>query len=216
MNVSASELSLDLDDNGSYDVIGTLSEDGKYMLFKKHEDCSVKSDLFELTLDGADETYASSLGSYAGKIVFRLADKFELYVDGVQVTTENMNDILGKGVFSFDGGVTLSVHGNYTAAGDEPVIRNGMQNLIVQVDDNSTLRSKTDCIRAENSMTIRGGGKLTLETPENGILTQALLQLQNLRDVLKYAIIVISTAPLLCAYPFVQKYFVRGVMIGSL
>ena len=45
---------------------------------------------------------------------------------------------------------------------------------------------------------------------------EMLLQLQNLRDVLKYAIIVISTAPLLCAYPFVQKYFVRGVMIGSL
>ena len=45
---------------------------------------------------------------------------------------------------------------------------------------------------------------------------EMLLQLQNLRDVLKYAIIVISSAPLLCAYPFVQKYFVRGVMIGSL
>lgn len=45
---------------------------------------------------------------------------------------------------------------------------------------------------------------------------EILLQLQNLRDVLKYAIIVVSTAPLMCAYPFVQKYFVRGVMIGSL
>ena len=42
------------------------------------------------------------------------------------------------------------------------------------------------------------------------------LSLQNLRDVLRYTIIVISSAPLLCAYPFVQKYFVRGVMIGSL
>ena len=45
---------------------------------------------------------------------------------------------------------------------------------------------------------------------------EMLLQMQNLRDVLKNAIIVVSTAPLLCAYPFVQKYFVRGVMIGSL
>lgn len=45
---------------------------------------------------------------------------------------------------------------------------------------------------------------------------EMLMQLQNLRDVLKFAIIVVSTAPLLCAYPFVQRYFVKGVMIGSL
>ena len=44
---------------------------------------------------------------------------------------------------------------------------------------------------------------------------EMLLQLQNLRDVLKYAIIVVSTAPLMMIYPFVQKYFVKGVMIGS-
>ncbi len=33
---------------------------------------------------------------------------------------------------------------------------------------------------------------------------------------MKYAIIFIASAPLLCAYPFVQKYFVKGVMIGSI
>jgi len=38
----------------------------------------------------------------------------------------------------------------------------------------------------------------------------------DLADVLKYALIVISTAPILCIYPFVQKFFVKGVMIGSL
>lgn len=32
---------------------------------------------------------------------------------------------------------------------------------------------------------------------------------------LKYAVIVIATAPILCIYPFMQKYFVKGVMIGS-
>ncbi len=40
-------------------------------------------------------------------------------------------------------------------------------------------------------------------------------QMENLKTVLKYSMIVISTAPLFCFYPFVQKYFVRGVMIGS-
>ena len=33
--------------------------------------------------------------------------------------------------------------------------------------------------------------------------------------VLKYALIVVATVPILCAYPFAQKYFVKGVMIGS-
>ena len=37
-----------------------------------------------------------------------------------------------------------------------------------------------------------------------------------LADVLKYALIVVSTVPILCVYPFVQKYFIQGVMIGSL
>ncbi len=44
---------------------------------------------------------------------------------------------------------------------------------------------------------------------------EMLTQIQNLQEVLKYAIIVVSTAPLMFIYPFVQKYFVKGVMIGS-
>ena len=36
------------------------------------------------------------------------------------------------------------------------------------------------------------------------------------KDVLKYAIIVFTSIPILMVYPFVQKHFVNGVMIGSL
>lgn len=32
---------------------------------------------------------------------------------------------------------------------------------------------------------------------------------------MRYAMIVVSTLPILCVYPFIQKYFVKGVMIGS-
>ena len=35
-------------------------------------------------------------------------------------------------------------------------------------------------------------------------------------DQLKYTIIVVSTLPMLIVYPFLQKYFVKGVMVGSL
>jgi len=34
-------------------------------------------------------------------------------------------------------------------------------------------------------------------------------------DSLKMATVVISTVPILCIYPFVQKYFTKGVMIGA-
>ncbi len=34
-------------------------------------------------------------------------------------------------------------------------------------------------------------------------------------ETIKYAAIVISTVPILCIYPFLQKYFVKGVMIGA-
>lgn len=36
-----------------------------------------------------------------------------------------------------------------------------------------------------------------------------------LSEMLKYGTIIISTLPLMIIYPFVQKYFVKGVMIGS-
>jgi len=41
------------------------------------------------------------------------------------------------------------------------------------------------------------------------------LEMQNLKLLLKYAIIVVSTVPLFAFYPFVQKHFVKGVTIGS-
>lgn len=39
---------------------------------------------------------------------------------------------------------------------------------------------------------------------------------QGLRELLKYSLIVVTSVPLLVVYPFVQKFFVKGVMIGSL
>ena len=41
-------------------------------------------------------------------------------------------------------------------------------------------------------------------------------QLQEVSEVLKYALIIVASVPMLILYPFIQKYFVKGVMIGSL
>lgn len=35
-------------------------------------------------------------------------------------------------------------------------------------------------------------------------------------DTIKYAVIIVAAAPILCVYPFIQKYFVKGVMVGSI
>jgi putative aldouronate transport system permease protein len=38
----------------------------------------------------------------------------------------------------------------------------------------------------------------------------------NLMYQLRYAILVIGALPMMVLYPFIQKYFIRGMMIGSL
>ena len=50
----------------------------------------------------------------------------------------------------------------------------------------------------------------------SGVTDPEMLEaMQGLADALKYVVIVVSTFPLMCIYPFVPKYFVKGVMIGA-
>lgn len=43
-----------------------------------------------------------------------------------------------------------------------------------------------------------------------------MARLQNMKDLLKYSLIVVASAPVLAIYPFVQKYFIQGIMIGAI
>ncbi len=44
---------------------------------------------------------------------------------------------------------------------------------------------------------------------------KSIAERRNQADQLKYCVIVVSAAPLLMIYPFLQKYFAKGVMIGA-
>jgi len=41
------------------------------------------------------------------------------------------------------------------------------------------------------------------------------MELEGMRDLLKYALIVVASLPILAIYPFAQKYFIKGMMIGA-
>lgn len=44
---------------------------------------------------------------------------------------------------------------------------------------------------------------------------ELIKQMRGLSDLMKYSLIIISSAPIIIAYPFVQRFFEKGVMIGS-
>ena len=60
---------------------------------------------------------------------------------------------------------------------------------------------------------VTGTDSLAESSPK---IAQELFELQMSNAQLKYAMIIFTTLPILCVYPFLQKYFVKGIMLGSL
>ncbi len=81
---------------------------------------------------------------------------------------------------------------------------NGWFNASIYIQDNYKLPIQ-NVLRA---VLIANSNILNAAAAENDKMDQ-------FAETIKYAVIVISTVPVLCIYPFVQKYFVKGVMIGA-
>jgi multiple sugar transport system permease protein/putative aldouronate transport system permease protein len=45
---------------------------------------------------------------------------------------------------------------------------------------------------------------------------ERIAEMQNLVQQLRYSVLVVGALPMMVLYPFIQKYFIRGIMIGSL
>lgn len=43
-----------------------------------------------------------------------------------------------------------------------------------------------------------------------------LLRQMQLKESMKFGIVVVSSIPVLVIYPFLQKYFVKGMMVGAI
>jgi ABC-type glycerol-3-phosphate transport system permease component len=41
-------------------------------------------------------------------------------------------------------------------------------------------------------------------------------KMSSVADIMKYAIIIVGSVPMMMIYPFIKKYFEKGMMIGSL
>ena len=59
------------------------------------------------------------------------------------------------------------------------------------------------------------GGTATSSSVESVEDALARIENERMQAAMRYALIFVSSAPVLIAYPFVQKYFVKGVLVGS-
>ena len=57
-------------------------------------------------------------------------------------------------------------------------------------------------------------GKIDMST--TGLEMEAIMEKMKIAQTLKYSVIIVSTVPLMLAYPFIQKYFVKGIMMGAI
>ena len=58
--------------------------------------------------------------------------------------------------------------------------------------------------------------EILVESNQQSISYSTTATMDKYKTLVEYCTIVVATLPILCIYPFIQKYFVTGVMIGSI
>lgn len=81
--------------------------------------------------------------------------------------------------------------------------------LYIRSDKSYPLQLVLRGILISNELSMAGFENADAET------AQYMIHRAEVAQAMKYAIVFIASAPLLVAYPFLQKYFTKGIMIGS-
>ena len=58
--------------------------------------------------------------------------------------------------------------------------------------------------------------EILIQNQTQDMMTGIVEDRENISQTIQYATIMVATLPIVCVYPFLQKYFVKGVMIGAL
>ena len=129
--------------------------------------------------------YNSAWSDFGGYIwIEPNVTEYGLRVDGTEVTSANMSDILGNGIFSFDGEGTLTVTGDYDNRSDllRPVIENyGVDDLTVDLQG-----QLTGYLTLDRNTTICGTGSLVIPDEigaSNGIRCRSLTVIDVTLDI---------------------------------
>ena len=87
-------------------------------------------------------------------------------------------------------------------------------NALIYVSDSDyyTLQLVLTTILSASSKALTG---LNSETVDNMEVWVDAMRKQYIAEAMKYSIIIIASLPMLIIYPFIQKYFVKGIMLGS-
>ena len=120
------------------------------------------------------EVYITALanGCYDNCKITVSGKEYDLYVASTRVTSRNQDDILGDGIFSFNGVNKLTIHGDYTLNTPVKLVDNkGIDGLVIEVAANSTINQdvnvETNVFDFAANTIIKGEGQLTVDA--NGI-----------------------------------------------
>ena len=99
-------------------------------------------------------------------------EEYDLYVASTRVTSRNRDDILGDGIFSFNGVNKLTIIGDYTLNTPVRLVENkGIDGLVIEVAANSTISQdvnvETNVFDFAANTIVRSEGQLTVDA--NGI-----------------------------------------------
>lgn len=112
--------------SSSDETVATVDENG-VVTVSQNADIGAQAEI-TVTADGYSNSCTVTVSG----------ERFGLYIAGVQVTTRNMNDILGDGNFSFDGLRTLSVRGTVQQPWNVNLIRNDdVGGLVISAEEDA-------------------------------------------------------------------------------